>query len=137
MTSVLLLGSVIGLFLNLSFNGLLTQPDWMYAILLAALLSDKSTWYWVLPLVLIHDAVLYWSATITFPITVIIVILLIYSDKRLGSGQQQRWLFLFAGCLPLLIQGISFWDWLLTMMLVVWLWFILSAQRDGANVESA
>ena len=136
MISLVLLTSVIGILFNLSFTGLFTQPDWMLAVLLAILLSDKSTWYWVLPAMIIHDVLLYWTIWVTFPYMVVVAGILFFSDKRLGPGQPQRWFGLALVCMSLLIKGISVWDWLLTMMLAVWLWFVFSSIREREYVES-
>ena len=137
MTRFILLCSLIGLVINMSLSGLVTQPDWSLAILLAALLSDRQAWHWVLPGIWFHDIILYWSAWTCFPYFIFTSIVLFYSDKRLGPGQHQRWFGLFFSCLSILLIGISVWDWLLTIMLTIWLWFLLSAKRERDYVEPA
>ncbi len=123
--------------MNLSFSGLVTQPDWSLAILLASLLSHRQAGYWVLPGIWFHDTLLYWSAWTCFPYFILASIVLYYSDKRLGPGQQQRWFALVFSCFSLLLAGIPLWDWLLTMMLSIWIWFLLSAKREREYVEPA
>jgi len=135
---LVLLFSFIGLTLNMSFSGVMAaQPDWSLVLLLAVLLSNRKTWFWVLPCIWFHDVVLFWSAWVTFPYVILTTIILYLSDKRIGPGQQQRWFGLGLSCLPLFIVGVGVWSWLLTMMLTVWAWSILSSQRERVYVEPA
>ena len=134
---LVLLTSFFGLLLNLSFSGLIAQPDWSLVMLLAVLLSNRRTWFSVLPCIWFHDVVLFWSAWVTFPYVLVTTIILYLSDKRLGPGQPQRWLGLVLSCFPLLLSGVSLWSWLLSMMLTVWLWSILSSKREKVYVEPA
>ncbi|MDX8380871.1 MAG: hypothetical protein R8M14_02015 [Ghiorsea sp.] len=129
--------ALIGLLLNLSFSGNVSQPDWSLSILLAILLSQRKTWYWILPLIGLHDLLLFWSVWITFPFAVISALLLSSADVRLSPGQYQRWLALLLACSSLLFTGVDFISWLLTITLSTWIWSILSVQREKAYVEPA
>jgi len=121
----------------MSFSGLFSQPDWSLALLLAVLLSDRKTWYWVLPAMFFHDLVLYWSPLVTFPYGLIAAIILIYADTRLAPGQQQRWLSLFIVCAPMFYSGISLFSWLLTVSICIVIWSYLSSKREKVYVEPA
>jgi hypothetical protein len=127
--------ALLGLFINLSFSGAVLLPDWSLAILLAILLSKRSSWYWVLPLIGLHDLLLFWSVWVVFPYAVAAVVLLTYADTRLAPGQPQRWLALVLGCAPLLFAGVDFMTWVLTLTLCTWIWSSLSAQREKVYVE--
>jgi len=135
--SWVLLTSTVGIFLNLSFSGMMAQPDWSLAILVGALLHHRQTWFWVLPYVLFHDVVLYWSPWITFPYVLLTAGLLFYADYRLAPGQPQRWFGLLLCCTPLLFAGVAVWTWLLTLTLSVGVWSLLSSEREKVYVESA
>lgn len=132
-----LLASFSGLILNMSFSGSVAQPDWSLAILLAVLLSNYKTWCWVLPSIWVHDIVFFWSGWVAFPYFICIAMILLYSDKRLGPGQPQRWLSLLLGCLPLYIAGVSQLSCLLTALLAIWLWALFSSHKEKVYVEPA
>jgi len=127
--------ALFGLLLNMSFAGQLAQPDWSLAILLAILLSKRSTWFWVLPLIGLHDYLLFWSAWVVFPFAVLAALLLTYADIRLAPGQHQRWVSLGLVCIPLLLAGIDILSWLLTITLTIWIWSMLSSKREKVYVE--
>ncbi len=134
---ILALAALLGLLLNMSFAGTNPQPDWSLAILLAIVLSKRSTWYWVLPLIGLHDYLLFWSVWVVFPYAAIAVVLLSYADTRLAPGQPQRWLALVLGCAPLLLAGVDIVSWLMTLTLCTWLWSFLSTRREKVYVEPA
>jgi len=134
---VMAFSALVGLLLNMSFSGSLSQPDWSLSILLAILLSQRKTWYWVLPLIGLHDLMLFWSVWMTFPFALISALLLTYADVRLAPGQPQRWLALVLACSPLLFAGVDIISWLLTVTLSTWIWSSLSVQREKAYVEPA
>jgi hypothetical protein len=134
---VLAFMALLGLLLNMSSAGNSLQPDWSLAILLAILLSKRSTWYWVLPLIGLHDLLLFWSLWVVFPYAAVAVVLLNYADIRLAPGQPQRWLALVLGCMPLLFAGVDGMVWLLTLTLSTWLWSFLSSRREKVYVEPA
>jgi len=137
LVSSVLLTTFIGLIANLSFSGLVSQPDWSFAVLLAMLLSQQRTWIWVLPSIGMHDLFLYWSAIITLPVFILISVILFYSDKRLGPGQQQRWLCLLLGIIPLFNEGMAIFNVLLTLAMTVLLWSFFTTRRDKVYVEPA
>ncbi|MDX8387907.1 MAG: hypothetical protein R8M46_05155 [Ghiorsea sp.] len=134
---VILLVSLFGIILNMSFSGLVAQPDWSWAVLLAVLLSDRKAWVWILPAIWFHDVALFWSAWVALPYFIVLSIFLYYADKRLGPGQPQRWVAIFLGCLPLFIYGLGLMSILLTATLAVWVWSMLSARREKVYVEPA
>ena len=134
---ILVCVALLGLCINMSFSGVLAMPDWSLAILLAILLSQRSTWYWVLPLIGLHDYLLFWSVWVVFPFAVLAALLLMYADIRLAPGQHQRWVGLVMVCTPLLFVGLGWFSWLLTITLTVWLWSYLSVKREKAYVEPA
>ena len=134
---ILALAALLGLLLNMSFAGTNPQPDWSLAILLAIVLSKRSTWYWVLPLIGLHDYLLFWSVWVVFPYATIAVVLLSYADTRLAPGQPQRWVALALGCAPLLLAGVDIVSWLMTLTLCTWLWSFLSTRREKVYVEPA
>jgi len=127
--------ALVGLLLNMSFAGSLSQPDWSLAILLAILLSQRKSWFWVLPLIGLHDLMLFWSVWITFPFAIISALVLTYADMSIAPGQPQRWLALVLACSPLLLVGVDIISWLLTVTLSTWIWFTLSVQREKVYVE--
>ncbi|MFQ5519160.1 MAG: hypothetical protein ACE5E3_04070, partial [Mariprofundus sp.] len=86
--------ALFGISLNLAFSSSLTQPDWALALLLASLLAHRNNWVWVLPCILIHDVLLYWSFGISFIIVAMIPLAMIYLDQHLGAGIPQRLLLL-------------------------------------------
>ncbi len=134
---ILALAALLGLLLNMSLAGTNPQPDWSLAILLAIVLSKRGTWYWVLPLIGLHDYLLFWSVWVVFPYAAIAVALLSYVDTRLAPGQPQRWLALVLGCTPLLLAGVDIVSWLMTLTLCTWLWSFLSTRREKVYVEPA
>jgi len=133
----LLLFALFGLLFNMSFTGTWVLPDWCLSILLASLLSYRQSFLWVLPCVLFHDMVLYYSAWTSLPYFLLLTVALISFDQHLGQGQPQRWLTAFVGCVSLFMAGANIWSCLLTMTLSVMLWSWLSYQREKAYVEPA
>ena len=129
------LAAFLGLLFNLSFAGQFVQPDWCFSILLAVLLSRHETWFWVLPLLGLHDFLMFWSVWVTFPFVLLSTGILMYADTRLAPGQPQRWAALFLSCSPLLLAGLDITSWLLTLTLTIWLWFLLSTKREKVYVE--
>lgn len=123
---LVLLISLFGIMLNLSLAGLIAQPDWSAALLLAALLAQRSNWPWVLPGIWIHDLTLHWSSLICLPVAALLPFILAHSDARLGAGLPQRVAFMFAGLLPLLWAGWTFQQWLLTLMLCIFSWHFIA-----------
>jgi len=132
----IILCSFVGLLLNLSFSGTVTQPDWCLAVLLGALLSGKYSWALIFPSIGLHDLLLFWTLSITLPYFIFIALLLNAMDERLGPGQPQRWAGLLLGCTPLLMAGVSIASWLMTLMLAVVVWAWLPSQQDRSYVES-
>jgi hypothetical protein len=123
--SLILLGALIGIMLNLATSSVLLQPDWSLALLLAALLARRLSWPWVLPAVLVHDVALYWSPLVTFPFMASIPVVLAHIDAAIGPGLPQRFGLLVATTLPLLWYGGGFIPWLMTVLITVPIWYAL------------
>jgi len=119
--------ALLGLSLNLAFASTLVQPDWALAVLLASLLAHRHNWVWVLPGVLIHDVVLYWSFGVSFLIMAILPLAMIYLDQHLGIGLPQRLtLMLLAVLASLLWPGWGLSACLLTLCLCIPVWHLLT-----------
>lgn len=123
--SLILLGALVGIMLNLAASSLLVQPDWALALLLAALLARRSSWPWILPAVLVHDVALFWSPLVTFPLMALIPPVLAYIDAAIGPGLPQRAGLMLAATMPLLWYGGGFTPWLLTLLLCIPIWYSL------------
>ena len=121
-----LLLSLLGIMLNLGLAGLVIQPDWAAALLLASILAQRSNWVWVLPAFWVHDLALHWSFLVCFPVVALIPFFLAKADERLGPGLPQRVLLMFVGLFPLLWFGWSFLQWLLTMMACTFAWYFIA-----------
>ncbi len=122
----LLLGaSFLGVSLSLLMGGIVTQPDWSLALLLAALLAHRGSWLWVLPGVMLHDVALYWTVFGVLPIAILLPILLIYTDRQLGPALPQRIILMVVCCLPILWLGADTFQWVLTLLLCVPLWYFM------------
>jgi len=123
----ILLLSLLGIMLNLSLTGLVVQPDWGAALLLAAMLAQRGNWVWALPGFWVHDLVLHWSFLVCFPVVALIPFFLEKADERIGPGLPQRVVLMFAGLFPLLWFGWSFSQWLLTMMVCTFAWYFIAS----------
>jgi len=123
---LILLISLLGIMLNLALAGLVIQPDWSAALLLASILAQRSNWPWALPGIWIHDLALHWSSLVCLPAAVLLPLLLARSDARLGAGLPQRLFFMFVGLLPLLWNGWLWSQWLLTLLLCLCAWHIIA-----------
>jgi len=121
-----LLLSLLGIMLNLGLAGLVIQPDWSAALLLASILAQRSNWVWALPGFWVHDLALHWSSLVCFPVVALIPFFLAKADERLGPGRPQRVLLMFAGLFPLLWIGWSLPQWLLTMMICTFAWYFIA-----------
>ena len=124
--ALLLLLSIIGLCLSLGFAGHMVQPDWSLALLIAALLSDRSSWPWLLPGIVAHDVSLYWTVWGVLPMAAALPYLLPQMDKERSTALMRRIILMGVVCLPILWLGSGFSQWLLTLMLCVPLWHTLS-----------
>jgi len=120
--------ALLGISLNLAFASVLMQPDWALALLLASLLAHRHNWVWVLPGVLIHDVVLYWSFSLSFIVMALLPLAMIYLDQHLGAGLPQRLALMVAAVLSLLWPGWGLSACLLTLCLCVPIWHLLTRQ---------
>jgi len=118
--------ALIGINLNLAFSGALQQPDWALALLLASLLARRLNWMWVLPAILLHDIVLFWSFESSFIIMGLLPLAMIYLDRHLGAGLPQRILLMLVTVFSLLQPGWSLMTCLLTLCLCVPIWYALT-----------
>ncbi len=125
---IIVLLSLLGISLNLAFSSTLMQPDWALALLLASLLAHRHNWVWVLPCVLVHDVVLYWSFSLSFIIMALLPLTMIYLDQHLGVGLPQRLALMLAAVLSLLWPDWGLSAALLTLCLCIPLWHLLTRQ---------
>ncbi|MFQ5355664.1 MAG: hypothetical protein ACE5DY_04085 [Mariprofundaceae bacterium] len=117
--------SIIGIILSLLIGGVITQPDWSLSILLAAMLAHRGSWLWALPGVLLHDIALYWTVFGVLPVVAFLPMMLIYTDQQLGPALPQRIVLMLFSCLPILWLGADVFQWLLTALLCIPLWYLL------------
>lgn len=129
MIPLLLLLSVVGVVLNLSFSATLVQPDWALAFLLAALLSHRGYWRWVLPAIWLHDLTLHWSSFAFLPLFLWIPLILIWIDEQLGPALPQRLTILVIATLPMLWLNWGIAAWLLTCLLCICVWYMMTRMR--------
>jgi len=122
---LILFAAGAGLIASWAFGGVLLQPDWALALLIAALLARRRNWPWIMPGVLVHDTVLYWSVFGCLPVMAALPYLIGKTDEQLGAGVPQRLLAMIIGTLPLLWLTYDVGQWLLTSLLIVPLWFLL------------
>jgi len=118
----ILLMSLLGIMLNLALSGVVIQPDWSAAFLLASLLAQRGNWPWVLPGFWIHDLALHWSSLVCLPAVALLPLLLARTDARLGAGLPQRVTLMILALLPLLWSGWPMPQWLLTITLCIFTW---------------
>ncbi len=126
--------ALLGVSLNLAFANVLTQPDWALALLLASLLAHRHNWVWVLPGVLIHDVVLYWSFSLSFIIMALLPLAMIYLDQHLGAGLPQRLVLMLVAVLSLLWPGWGLSAILLSLCLCIPVWYLLTRQYAQQTV---
>jgi len=124
----IILFALLGISLNLAFAGVLMQPDWALALLLASLLAHRHNWMWVLPAVLLHDIIFYGAININFIIMGILPPAMIYLDQHLGAGLPQRLLLMLAAVLTLLWPGWGISACLLTLCMCIPVWHLLTRQ---------
>ncbi|MDT8377090.1 MAG: hypothetical protein RQ867_10205 [Mariprofundaceae bacterium] len=122
-----LLLSLLGIMLNLGLAGVVIQPDWSAAILLASILAQRGNWVWALPGIWMHDLMLHWSSLVCLPVVALIPFLLASADARLGPGRPQRVLLMLAGLSPLLWAGWSVSQWLLTLLVCTCAWYFVAS----------
>lgn len=130
---LILLISLFGIMLNLSLAGLLIQPDWSAAFLLASLLAQRGNWPWVMPGIWVHDLALHWSSLVCLPVVALLPLLMARSDARLGAGLPQRVVLMVAALIPLIWSGWEVTQWLLTIALCIFSWYFIArsyAQPD-------
>lgn len=121
---LLLALSLTGLALSLATGGIL-QPDWSLALLLATLLAQRGTWWWVLPALLLHDLALYWTPWGVFPLACLLPGILVKLDEEIGPGLPQRLVMLLFVSMPMLMHGSGTMQWILTLMLCIPIWHLL------------
>jgi len=125
MPPLALLLSMLGLILNIGLAGLLLQPDWSLALLLATLLAHRGSWPWVFPGVFAHDAALHWSLWVCLPVVLLLPYIISHVDDQLGPGLPQRAVLMLVATLPLLWWGWGVEQWLLTVLLTIPLWYLV------------
>jgi len=118
--------TLLGISLNLAFANTLIQPDWALALLLASLLAHRHNWLWVLPCMLIHDVVLFWSFSSSFFIMALLPLAVIYLDQHLGTGLPQRLALMLVAVLSLLWPDWGLMTCVLTLCLCIPVWYMLT-----------
>lgn len=131
--SIIIFLALTGMMINLSFSSVLTQPDWALALLIAALLSHRQHWYWVLPLLLLHDWTLHWSPFAFAIVIAAVPLLILWIDHRLGPAVPQRLIGMFIGTLPMLWMDWGFIAWVLTNLMALCCWYLMAQ----VHLESA
>ncbi|MDX8390931.1 MAG: hypothetical protein R8M38_10645 [Mariprofundaceae bacterium] len=121
-----------GLLISLHFGGIISQPDWALASLLAAALVKRKSWPWVLPGVMLHDLALFWSPLVTLPFFLLLSPVLYHLDERLGEALPQRMLALVVVTTPLLWHQMGVEQFLLTIMLAIPLWHLFANVHQPA-----
>jgi len=122
-----------GLGLSLATGGI-PQPDWALALLLATLLTRRNTWPWVLPALLIHDLVLYWSVWGVFPLACLLPYSMAHLDAELGAGLPQRLVLMGLLTVPMLWHGAGAAQWLLTVALCIPVWRLMAQLHEHQYV---
>ncbi len=116
--------ALAGLGLNLAAGGA-PQPDWALALLVAALLARRQAWPWVLPALLVHDYVLYWSPWGAFPAACLYPWAVARLDAQIGAGLPQRLALMAWLTVPMIWHGWSAASWLLTLACCIPVWHAL------------
>jgi len=124
-----LMAAFFGMLLSLVSGGIL-QPDWSLAILLGALLARRSSWPWVLPAMLLHDLMLYWSPWGAFLPACLLPLLLSRLDAQVGPGLPQRIAMLVLVSSPMLVHGSGLMQWFLTVFCCIPIWHIAVQLHD-------
>lgn len=126
------LAAMVGLSFNLAFSNSLQQPDWAMALLLAALLAHRHNWVWVLPMMMVHDAMLHWSFGVTLIAMAVVPIGMIYFDQHLGPGLPQRVALMILAVLALPLRDWAVADMVLTALCCVPVWYLLTRRYAQA-----
>jgi len=124
-----LVAALFGMVLSFASGGTM-QPDWSLSILLGALLARRSYWPWVLPAMLLHDLMLYWSPWGVFLPACLLPLLLRRLDAQVGPGLLQRIAMLVFVSVPMLAHGAGVMQWLLTLLLCIPVWHIAVHLHD-------
>jgi len=123
---LLLFACLIGIIFNLGFSGILVQPDWSLALLLAALLAHRGNWLWVSCATGIHDLILHWSVFISLPWILLTPIIITWSDAQIGSSLLQRVFAMLLVISSLYIAGWDLTSCLLTLLLCLVSWHLIA-----------
>ncbi|MDX8408855.1 MAG: hypothetical protein R8J84_02240 [Mariprofundales bacterium] len=122
-----------GVLLTITFDALLYQPDWGMAILIAAITARRRHWPWVLPMLMLHDMMLYWNP---LPWSVVVTVaglaLVVWIDHRVGPALAQRLTLIVLALIPMFWQS---WIWqniILTLLLTFVLWHMI---RQGKPLQ--
>jgi len=124
--SIILIMWLVGMVLNLSFSGVLVQPDWGLAVLLAALLAHRGNWVWVIPAVWVHDLVFHWTSFVCLPWMILAPVLVAWSDAQIGPSLWQRMMAMLVVVAPLLSWGWSMAATILTLLVCLSMWSMMA-----------
>jgi len=129
-----LLGSLLalaGIIINMSIPATVIAPDIAGSLLIAAIVARRRHWPWVLPLLMLHDMVLYWSV---FPPTLLFVLLglllITQIDLRLGAALPQRIMMIIIAHIPMGLERVTLQSIALSLLLTFALWYWIREQAD-------
>jgi len=115
-----------GIWLTLTLDALPYQPDWGLAILMGAITARRRHWLWVVPMLMLHDMVLYWNP---LPWSVVVTLaglaLVIWVDYRVGPALLQRLILIILALLPMFWQSWAWQNIVLTLLLTMVLWTMI------------
>ncbi|RMH50531.1 MAG: hypothetical protein D6682_06690 [Zetaproteobacteria bacterium] len=117
------LPALAGILLNLITPPTIVVPDWGWAVAVAALAARRHHWLWALPLLLLHDLLLYQEARpLLLPAVAIGLLLVLYIDRQSGPALPQRLLMVIVAATPLAAEGWSPRAIALSLLFAIPLW---------------
>jgi len=132
MKAKLIAASLAGLLANLAWPAV-AQPDWAAALLVGITLARVQEWPWTIPLLALHDALLFgagfgvalWAGAAAWSLPRI--------DQRIGPGSPQRFVWGLFCLLPLAWHGWSATSQLMSVLglVVAWQW---AGERLGGRL---
>ncbi|MDX8394205.1 MAG: hypothetical protein R8K21_06445 [Mariprofundales bacterium] len=120
--------------INISSTGL--WPDWSFALLMAAVLTRRYHAVWAIPMLLLHDIILYANIFAFWPWLLLMLVVEAYSDIIIGPSIPQRILVLIVSPIPLLWHAHEP-VYILTILACLPLWSALVVYDIGGNNSAA
>jgi len=126
-----------GIIINISIPTTIIAPDISGSVLIAALAARRRHWPWTLPLLVLHDIVLYWSLIPPTPLfTTLALLLVIQIDTRLGPALLQRIIMIIIAHIPMWLEGWPVKATVLSFLLSFVLWYGFREQNAShTNAE--